>query len=47
MTTKDCVPIYLPVSYYVLCGNYGVIHEHEQYEDNSDPLDYDDYADTN
>ena len=47
MTTKDCVPIYLFISYCVLCGNYGVIHEHEQYEDNSDPLDYDDYADTN
>ena len=46
MTTKDCVPIYLPISYCVLCGNYGVIHEYEQYEDNSDPLDYDDYADT-
>ena len=46
MTAKDHVPIYLPISYCVLCSNYGVIHEHEQYEDNSDPLDYDKYADT-
>ena len=46
MTIKDCVPIYVPISYYVLCSNYEVIHEHEQYEDNSDPLDYDNYADT-
>ena len=46
MTTMDRVPIYLPILYCVLCGNYGVIHEHEQYEDNSDPLDYDDYANT-
>ena len=45
MTTKD--RIYLPISYCVLCGNYETIHEHEQYEDNSDPLDYDNYADTN
>ena len=44
MTAKDCVPIYLPISYCVLCSNYGVVHEHEQYEDNSDPLDYDNYA---
>ena len=29
MTTKDCVPIYLRMSYCVLCGNYGAIHEHE------------------
>nr|POE76417.1 hypothetical protein CFP56_19864 [Quercus suber] len=28
MTTKDWVPIYLPILYCVLCGNYGVIHEH-------------------
>ena len=47
MTTKDRVPIYLPISYCVLCNNYGVIHEHKQYEDNSDPLDYDNYVDTN
>ena len=46
MTAKDHVPIYLPISYCVLCSNYGVVHEHEQYEDNSDPLDYDNYADT-
>ena len=46
MTIKDCVPIYVPISYYVLCSNYEVIHEHEQYEDNSDPLDYDNYTDT-
>ena len=47
MTTKDCVPICLPISYCVLCGNYETIHEHEQYEDSFDPLDYDNYADTN
>ena len=46
MTTKDRVLIYLPILYCVLCGNYGVIHEHEQYEDNSNLLDYDNYADT-
>ena len=45
--TKDHVPIYLPISYCVLCGNYGVLHKHEQYEDNSDSLDYDNYVDTN
>ena len=44
--TKNHAPTYLPISYYVLCGNYGVLHEHEQHEDNSDPLDYDNYADT-
>ena len=47
MTIKDHVLIHLPISYYILCGNYGVIHKHEQYEDNSDSLDYDKYADTN
>ena len=47
MTTKDRVPICLPISYYVLCNNYGVIHEHEQYEDNSNLLDYDNYTNTN
>ena len=46
MTAKDHVPIYLPISYCVLYSNYGVVHKHEQYEDNSDPLDYDNYADT-
>ena len=46
MAIKDRVAIYLPISYCVLCSNYGVIHEHEQYEDNSDSLDYDNYADT-
>ena len=46
ITTKDHVPIYLPISYCVLCSNYRVVHEHEQYEDNSDLLDYDNYADT-
>ena len=46
MTAKDRVPIYLPISYCVLCSTYGVVHEHEQYEDNFDPLDYDNYADT-
>ena len=29
MTAKDHVPIYLSISYYVLCSNYGVVHEHE------------------
>ena len=46
MTTKDRVPIYLPISYCVLCSNNGVIREHEQYKDNSDLLDYDNYGDT-
>ena len=46
MTAKNRVPIYLPISYCVLCSNHGVIHEHKQYEDNSDPLDYDNYVDT-
>ena len=46
MTIKDRVPIYVPTSYCVLCSNYGVIHEHEQYEDNSNSLDYDNYVDT-
>ena len=45
--TKNRAPTFLPISYCILCGNYGVLHEHEQYEDNSDPLDYDNYADTN
>ena len=40
MTTKDHVSLYFPISYRVLCGNYGSIHEHKQYEDDSDPLDY-------
>ena len=31
MMKKDCVPIYLPISYCVLCGNYGVVYEHKQY----------------
>ncbi|KAL0011925.1 hypothetical protein SO802_007033 [Lithocarpus litseifolius] len=47
MTTKGRVPLYFPISYCVLRGNYGTIHEHEQYEDNFDLLDYDNYADTN
>ena len=46
MTAKDRVPIHLPISYGVLCSNYGVVHEHEQYENNSNSLDYDNYADT-
>ena len=46
MTTKDHVPIFLLISYSPLCNDYGVLHEHEQYEDNSDPLDYDNYANT-
>ena len=43
--TKNRAPTYLPISYCVLCGNYGVLHEHEQYEDDFDPLDYDNYVD--
>ena len=46
MTIKDRVPIYVPISYCVICSNYEVIHEHEQYEDNFDLLDYDNYVDT-
>ena len=46
MTAKDHVPVFVPISYCALCNDYGVLHEHEQYEDNSDPLDYDNYADT-
>ena len=46
MTAKDHVPIFLLISYCPLCNDYGVLHEHEQYEDNTDPLDYDNYADT-
>nr|POF24497.1 hypothetical protein CFP56_29522 [Quercus suber] len=46
ITAKDRVPVYLLISYCSLCNDYGVLHEHEQYEDNSDPLDYDNYADT-
>ena len=46
MTAKDPVLIYLLISYCALYNSYGVIHEHEQYEDNSDSLDYDNYADT-
>ena len=46
MTAKDHVPVYLPISYYVQYSKYRVVHEHEQYEDNSDPLDYNNYADT-
>ena len=42
--TENCAPTYLPISYCVLCGNYGVLHKHEQYEENSDSLDYDNYA---
>ena len=44
--TKNRAPTFLPISYYVLFGNYGVLHEHEQYENNSNPLNYDNYADT-
>ena len=45
MMAKDRVSFYLPISYCILCSNYGVIHEHEQYEDNSDPINYDNYVD--
>ena len=44
--TKNRAPTFLSISYCVLYGNYEVLHEHEQYEDNSDPLDYNNYADT-
>ncbi|KAK9986541.1 hypothetical protein SO802_031492 [Lithocarpus litseifolius] len=44
--TKNHAPTFLPISYCILCGNYGVLHEHEQYEDNSDLLAYENYADT-
>ena len=44
--TKNRASTLLLISFCVLCGNYGVLHEHEQYEDNSDSLDYDNYADT-
>ena len=46
MTAKDHVPVFLLISYCALCNDYGVLHEHEQYEDNSNPLDYDNYVDT-
>nr|POE98106.1 hypothetical protein CFP56_43239 [Quercus suber] len=46
MTAKECVPVFLLISYCALCNDYGVLHEHEQYEDNTDPLDYDNYTDT-
>ena len=46
MTAKDRVPIYLPISYCMLYSNYGVIHEHEQYKDYFNLLDYDNYVDT-
>ena len=45
--TKDHAPTYLPLSYCILCGSYGVLHKHKQYEEDSDPLDYDNYVDTN
>ena len=45
--TKNRAPTFLPISYCVLCGNYGVLLEHEQYEDNYDLLDYDNYVNTN
>nr|POE66318.1 hypothetical protein CFP56_75381 [Quercus suber] len=46
MIAKDHIPVFLLISYCALCNDYGVLHEHEQYEDNSDPLDYDNYEDT-
>ena len=46
MIAKDQVPAFLPISYCALRNYYEVLHEHEQYEDNSDPLDYDNYVDT-
>ena len=46
MTTKDHVPVFLLISYCPLCNDYRVLHEYEQYEDNSDLQDYDNYADT-
>ena len=41
MTIKDHVPVFLLISYCPLCNDCGVLHGHEQYEDNFDPLDYD------
>nr|POE81461.1 hypothetical protein CFP56_05958 [Quercus suber] len=41
MIAKDRIPAFLLISYCTLCNDYGVLHEHEQYEDNIDPLDYD------
>ena len=46
MTTKDHVPVFLLISYCPLCNDCGVLHGHEQYEDNFDPLDYDNQVDT-
>ena len=46
ITAKDHVPVFLLISYCHLCNDYGVLHEHVQYEDNSDPLDKDNYVDT-
>nr|POF16887.1 hypothetical protein CFP56_17454 [Quercus suber] len=46
LMTANRVPIYLLISYCALCNTYGVLHNHEHYEDNSDPLCYDNYSDT-
>ena len=46
MIAKDHVLVFLLLSFCPLCNDYGVLHEHEQYEDNSDLLDYNNYADT-
>nr|POE68932.1 hypothetical protein CFP56_52995 [Quercus suber] len=46
MIAKDHVPVFILISYCALCNDYGVSHEHEQYEDNTDPIDYDNYVDT-
>ena len=46
IVTKNRAPTLLPISYCILCGNYGVFHKNKQYENNSDPLDYDNYANT-
>ena len=43
MTANDHVLVFLLISYCPLCNDYGVLHEHE---DNFDPLDYDNYTDT-
>ena len=34
MIAKDHVPVFLLISYCPLCNDYGVLHEHEQCEDN-------------
>ena len=44
--TKNRASTFLPIVYCTLYENYGALHEHEANSD-PDPLDYDNYADTN